>query len=94
MYDNASLEDMMAQMGTGGGMGIGGPGGFDPADGDIDSDDSDDEGKHPASAMKQFYRYHVAVNIYIYQFLHSIAFSSVLIELLPLYFCHLILRYS
>ena len=38
MYGDANLEDMMKQMGTGG------PGGFNPDDGDIESDDSDDEG--------------------------------------------------
>ena len=38
MYGDANLEDMMKQMGTGG------PGGFNPEDGDIESDDSDDEG--------------------------------------------------
>jgi len=39
-YSDASLEDMMKQMGTGGGMG--GMGGFDPEEGYSD-EDSDDE---------------------------------------------------
>ena len=39
MYNDANLEDMMKQMGTG----PGGPS-FDPDDGDFGSDDSDDEG--------------------------------------------------